>query len=278
MVAQPAMDCQFLFGGSNGRPWDENDWTASDDRVRGGKSISHMSVVRTTGTGTAASSNDCGSAISEHTKEQGKASETQAPRQQHQDNDNAHDGGLETTCTTAAKFSGNLDITALGGAGFASQRTTIFEGQGGALDLVGYDALVLKVVHHHANSIPECSSNDDAAAAAKEKVKKYTIVLKDTILPKRPDGREQSTISWESDFSLAGVEETETITLPFAEFKPTYRGKPVEDPEAKLDWGSIKRVSIMVRSFFGEQHGPFSLVISSVAARKPRSQTGCVIL
>ncbi|KAK4219835.1 hypothetical protein QBC37DRAFT_367441 [Rhypophila decipiens] len=199
-----------------------------------------MSVVVRTGTGTAASSNDCGSAISE----QGKASETQAPQQQHQDNYNDHDdGGLATTCTTAAKFSGNLDITALGGAGFASQRTTIFEGQGGALDLVGYDALVLKVVHHHTNSTPECSSNDDAAAAAKKKeAKKYTIVFKDTILPKRPDGREQSTISWESDFSLVAGVETETITLPFTEFKPTYRGKPVEDPEAKLDWGSIKRL------------------------------------
>ncbi|KAM7185977.1 NADH:ubiquinone oxidoreductase complex I intermediate-associated protein 30 [Rhypophila sp. PSN 637] len=224
------------------RPWDENDWTASDDRVRGGKSISRLSTQ---------------------------------PPQQHQDNDNDHDGGLATTCA-AAKFSGNLDITALGGAGFASQRTTIFEGQGAALDLVGSDALVLKVVHHaeDADSTPEYSN---VAAVAKEKVKKYTVVFKDTILPKRPDGREQSTISWESDFSLAGVE-TETITLPFTEFKPTYRGKPVEDPEAKLDWGSIKRVSIMVRSFFGEQHGPFSLVISSIAARKPRSQTGCVIL
>jgi hypothetical protein len=36
--------------------------------------------------------------------------------------------------------------------------------------------------------------------------KKYTLTLKDELLPKSPDGREQSTISWEYDFKPKVVE------------------------------------------------------------------------
>lgn len=170
------------------RKWDENDWTASDDRVRGGKSLSRLTV---------------------------------------------------DTETTSAKFSGTLDITALGGAGFASQRTTIFEGDD-PLDLRGYDALALRIVHGIAGG--------DGESENARLVKKYTVTLKDTILPKRPDGREQSTVSWEADFVSGDSPGKETtITLPFENFKPTYRGKPVEDGSAKLDWGGVRRVGFMVR-------------------------------
>ncbi|KAM7185709.1 putative complex I intermediate-associated protein 30 [Naviculisporaceae sp. PSN 640] len=220
----------YIFGGPNGRKWDEKDWTASDDRVRGGKSISHITMTKTPDTG-----------------------------------------------ITVAKFSGNLDITTLGGAGFASHRTTIFEGDDQPLDLKGFNALVLKIV---------CGTSGGDGESDRP-VRKYTVVLKDTILPKRPDGREQSTISWEADFNMVLEEDgsdtgkEKTITLPFEEFKPTYRGKPVEDGKAKLDWGGVKRVSLMVRSFFGDQYGPFSLVVSSIAARKTAEESGgwgcCVI-
>lgn len=34
--------------------------------------------------------------------------------------------------------------------------------------------------------------------------KKYTLVLKDTVLEKRPDGRETSSVNWEHDFTSNG--------------------------------------------------------------------------
>ncbi|KAJ5114247.1 complex I intermediate-associated protein 30-domain-containing protein [Penicillium alfredii] len=174
-----------LFGGP--REWAPNDWTASDDHVRGGSSHSIL-----------------------------------------------------TCCpdSSIASFHGNLDVTTLGGAGFASQRTT---GQQRLWDLSNYDGLELAV--NHADG------------------KLYTITLKNEILPKRPDGREQSTLSWEYDFRS---KTPQTILIRWDDFKPTYRGKKVRDTKP-LDPGNVKRVSIMIRSFFGEQQGEFSLEIVSLA-------------
>ena len=74
--------------------------------------------------------------------------------------------------------------------------------------------------------------------------KKYTINLKNDILPKRPDGRERSTVSWEFDFEGSEAD----IVIPWHEFRPTYRGKP--KPDAKpLDPKNILRISIMCRRF-----------------------------
>ncbi|KAL0934218.1 complex I intermediate-associated protein 30 [Colletotrichum truncatum] len=173
----------YLYGGDS--PWDSSLWTDSDDRVRGGKSQSHLHC--------------------------------ESPEK--------------------AQFFGHLDITTLGGAGFASQRTvgTL------RLDLRQYDGLVLKVL--------------------KSDSKKYTLTLKDEILPPREDGRDQSTISWEYDF----ISEAGEVTILWDNFKPTYRGKP--KPDAKpLDLSNIKRISFMMRSFFGEQQGDFNLTIAHLAA------------
>lgn len=148
-------------------PWDSSLWTDSDDRVRGGKSQSHLHC--------------------------------ESPER--------------------AEFFGNLDITALGGAGFASQRTlgTLH------LDLSQYDGLIVKVL--------KCDA------------KKYTLTIKDEILPPREDGRDQSTISWEYDFvSEAGGE----VKIMWDDLKPTYRGKPKPDTKP-LDVSSIKRISFMMR-------------------------------
>ncbi|KAI0022910.1 CIA30 family protein-like protein [Xylariomycetidae sp. FL0641] len=136
-----------------------------------------------------------------------------------------------------AFFHGDLDITALGGAGFASQRSP----DSSHWDLSNYASLRIKV------------KESDG--------KKYTLTLKDEILPKRPDGREQSTISWEYDFVGREAE----FDIPWSDFKPTYRGKA--KPDAKpLDRASIKRISIMMRSFFGEQQGPFKMELEYIAA------------
>ncbi|KAI1325039.1 NADH:ubiquinone oxidoreductase intermediate-associated protein 30 [Xylariaceae sp. FL0255] len=140
----------------------------------------------------------------------------------------------------AVNFHGDLDITTLGGAGFASQRSP----EKLEWDLSsGFEGLCLKVL------------DGDG--------KRYTLVIKDEILPKRPDGREQSTISWEYDFiGLKG-----DVRIAWDELKPTYRGKPT--PDAKpLDLANIKRISIMMRSFFGDQEGPFSIELGCIAAVK----------
>ncbi|KAH8432123.1 CIA30 family protein [Aspergillus melleus] len=140
--------------------------------------------------------------------------------------------------SNAARFHGHLDIHALGGAGFASQRTTGDK----SWDLTGNDGLELDV------------KQSDGI--------KYTITLKDTVLPKRPDGREQSTINWECDFCAP---DKGPFVMQWKDFRPTYRGKDKEDAPS-LDRSSIKRISIMMRSFFGTQEGDFSLEIASIAA------------
>ncbi|KAJ4415304.1 hypothetical protein N0V82_007403 [Gnomoniopsis sp. IMI 355080] len=191
----------YLFGGD--KSWDASLFTASDDRVRGGKSQSYLTV------------SDTGS---------------------------------------QATFSGTLDIKTLGGAGFASQRTI---DDAPSWNLAAYSSLVLHV--------------------ARADGKKYTITLKDEVLPKRPDGREQSTVSWEYDFVVEAGESADgstKVTIPFKDFEPTYRGKPKPDT-APLDLKNVKRVSFMMRSFFGTQEGEFSIVFNSVSVEgKDQSSQG----
>ncbi|TVY80310.1 Uncharacterized protein LSUE1_G005869 [Lachnellula suecica] len=120
-----------------------------------------------------------------------------------------------------AIFRGNLDIDTLGGAGFASQRTT---GENRTWDLSGYDGLLLNIV--------------------KADGKKYTLTLKDELLPQRSDGREQSTISWEYDFTptTGGAK----VLAKWSDFNATYRGRDKPDAEP-LDLKSVKRISLMMR-------------------------------
>jgi hypothetical protein len=169
-----------------------------------------------------------------------------------------------TDDTSKAIFHGNLDITALGGAGFASQRTADTQ----SWDLSAYDALLVGL------------GQSDA--------KRYTLTLKDKVLPKRPDGREQSTVSWEYDFTTTHQGPHEQLRIAFGDLKPTYRGKSKPDA-TPLDLKNVKRISVMMRrsvspngashspracvginptigSFFGDQQGPFRLEIEYIAA------------
>lgn len=138
--------------------------------------------------------------------------------------------------TNKAVFRGTLDITALGGAGFASQRTvdrTEEGGQPSSWDVSAYDGLRLKVLREGGDG------------------KTYTLTLKDEVLPKRPDGRDQSTVSWEYDFVSptsgdGGGPGDQVLYVPWSDFKPTYRGKPKPDaPE--LDLAHVRRISLMMR-------------------------------
>lgn len=139
-----------------------------------------------------------------------------------------------------------MDIKTLGGAGFASQRTS---GEDQSWNLSKYDGIELCI--------------------AKADEKRYTFIIKDQLLPQREDGREQSTVSFEYDFTVTFKEDCEDkstkIFIPWSSFKPTYRGKPKDDAP-KLNKKKIKRLSLMNRSFFGDQEGSFSLLVKSISA------------
>ncbi|PMD22892.1 NADH:ubiquinone oxidoreductase complex I intermediate-associated protein 30 [Hyaloscypha hepaticicola] len=148
----------------------------------------------------------------------------------------------ELTCEPSspiAIFHGNLDTKTLGGAGFASQRTT---GEDRDWDFSDYDGITLDI------------KQSDG--------KKYTLILKDELLPKSPNGREQSTVSWEYDFK--GDNEGGKVFVHWNEFKPTYRGREKEDAKP-LDLKHVKRLSLMMRSFFGSQEGDFSLSLTAIS-------------
>lgn len=128
---------------------------------------------------------------------------------------------------SVARFHGQLDIETLGGAGFASQRTT---GDDRKWQLADYEGIELVITEADA--------------------KQYTLILKDELLPPDPaTGREQSTVSYEYDFHVA-VEpiagQTASIYVAWNDLKPTYRGKEKKDAPP-LNLGSIKRLSLMMR-------------------------------
>lgn len=82
--------------------------------------------------------------------------------------------------------------------------------------------------------------------------KRYTFILKDSLLPPDPgNGREQSTISYEYDFTISPSttrDEATTIFIAWKDFRATYRGKDKKEAP-NLDRKKIKRVSLMQRRF-----------------------------
>ncbi|KAI0429100.1 NADH:ubiquinone oxidoreductase intermediate-associated protein 30 [Xylaria sp. FL1042] len=192
----------YLFGGSTS--WHAQSWVVSDDRVRGGRSRSHLECASAC-TSTSASAHGSES-------EEGKA---------------------------AVRFHGVLDTTALGGAGFASQRSPPSPSR--RWDLSSSHGLRLRI--READGM------------------RYTLVVKDTVSAERVDGRLQSTVSWEYDFEGRAGE----LCVCWGDFGATYRGRPKPDAEP-LDLADVRSVSIMVRSFFGQQEGPFNLELEHIAA------------
>jgi hypothetical protein len=155
----------------------------------------------------------------------------------------------ELTCdpsSPTAIFHGNLDTKTLGGAGFASQRTT---GEDRDWDLSSYEGITLDI--------------------KKSDGKKYTLILKDELLPKSPNGREQSTISWEYDFKED--KDGGKVFVHWHDFKPTYRGR--EKKGAKpLDLKHVKRISLMMRRYAGRLH--FCIArLTLTASSAPKKET-----
>jgi Complex I intermediate-associated protein 30 (CIA30) len=146
---------------------------------------------------------------------------------------------------TTAHFHGTLDIKTLGGAGFASQRTTTTTQ---TWDLSAYSGINLVI------------GNGDE--------KTYTFILKDSLPATYYDEekgreREEATVSWEVDFKVpkserasegdeVGEEEgigkrKETVVfIPWKEFRPTYRGKEKKDAKP-IDLKGVRRMSVMMR-------------------------------
>ena len=157
-------------------------------------------------------------------------------------------GGSSTSHLTAlphnsALFSGHLDTSTLGGAGFASQFSPIdaansdsqTQEKNESWDLSAYSGIELEI--------------------GKVDEKMYTFILKDEEqAEKREDGREKSGVSWEVEFRAgdsakeAGNEETTKIWIPWSDFKATYRGKEKKDA-GSLRTGQIRRVGLMMRRF-----------------------------
>jgi hypothetical protein len=142
-----------------------------------------------------------------------------------------------------AVFHGNLDTKTLGGAGFASQRTT---GEDRNWDLSSYAGIALDI--------------------QKSDGKKYTLILKDELLPKSPNGREQSTVSWEYDFK--GDSDGGKVFVHWSDLKQTYRGREKKDVKP-LDLKHVKRISLMMRRYVGCFHFcTFSLMRTASSARR----------
>ncbi|KAL7273464.1 hypothetical protein RUND412_003682 [Rhizina undulata] len=149
---------------------------------------------------------------------------------------------------TVAIFQGAIDPDALGGAGFASQRTidddTVW-------DLNEYDGVEIVV---NTGNYPQ---------------KTFTIVLKNDIPGKDTHEKDRSTISYEYSFQPLPnhPQDGEKFIVKWEDFRPMYRGREKKGA-AKLDVGMIRRWSLMARSFFGKQNGPFQITVVSIAAVK----------
>jgi hypothetical protein len=147
-------------------------------------------------------------------------------------------------------FSGFLDTTTLGGAGFASQAYSKDQrGFPGAP--IGKEKYAgLRLVLASAPS-PNERSGKEQAGGGKGPVCRYVINLKPSIASTRPDGRKESTTVYEFSFEAPPSAKDGEISV-FAEwnrFKATYRGRPATDAEP-LDPSQVKEWSIMARSNF----------------------------
>ena len=166
-----------------------------------------------------------------------------------------------------ARFYGTLDITTLGGAGFASQfspspplssaspTSSSPVEQDGHWNLTAYPGITLAY-----------SGGDN---------KTYTLVLKDsTPVPpsladpaSRTDGRQKAGVSWEANFTAATGVEERRVFFPWKDFEPTFRGRPVVVGDGEgVERGEVRKVGLMMRSGFGAQEGGFGVVVSWISA------------
>ncbi|KAM0787178.1 hypothetical protein ACM66B_006425 [Microbotryomycetes sp. NB124-2] len=130
-------------------------------------------------------------------------------------NDTVRGGNSSSSWTTdernTAKFEGELDITALGGAGFASQCATFdkpIKIEQGAL---GLELKLVNKVHR---------------SGEKHEPHTFTLVLKNERAQHRPDGRRESVLSYEFSFTRSDSSNGQAVFASWTDFKATYRGRP----------------------------------------------------
>ncbi|KAL8910848.1 MAG: hypothetical protein Q9171_003886 [Xanthocarpia ochracea] len=174
---------------------------------------------------------------------------------------------LSVLPSNCALFEGHLDIETLGGAGFASQfQSAAPDNQGfnspndSVWDLSAYQGIEVDLGAGDGNL--------------------YTLILKDEeSQDKRDDGREKAGISWEADFRASkgfegriGEEVVgNKVWIPWYILKPTYRGMEKGDG-GSIKTSQIRRIGLMMRSFFGTQQGDFRLELRSIMARHHSSE------
>lgn len=236
----------LLFGqpGSNARrEWTVSDFVNVDDTVRGGSSSSKMEIVQGDNPPPLPSSTTTSpptkKKVEKYNEILGERSST-SPQ-----NDDA--GSID--------FSGFLDTTTLGGAGFASQAYShplpgdpITNDRFAGLRLSGRRLQPL-------DNQPKISisTKEKYPGGGEGPVTSFILNLKTETPKKRPDGRRESqlTYEWQIDLSSYAIDGGAfDVEAAWNDFKPTYRGRPVEDAP-KLDSSKVKEWSIMARSDFG---------------------------
>ena len=143
-------------------------------------------------------------------------------------------------------------------------------------DLSSYDGLELLVV---VGDIPPKEGGGLTPAAAPRMDRVYTLLLKDRITPGEPDSGREISWQWnftprtpgaspspspsgeEGPFSTTGADTdryrdrdrvpspstTQRFTAYWSDFKPFYRGRPVDEHDSRLNTKTIRRFSIMIR-------------------------------
>jgi hypothetical protein len=134
----------------------------------------------------------------------------------------------------SAIFSGNLDISTLGGAGFASQRTEI------AQTKLAFTTVRLEVV-------PGDFSDD----------KTYALNLYPSL------GNDPNASNLEYKFLFRVTKGDAVINIKREDFKAYYRGRPVTDKPQEIG-SEVQAVSVMCASLFGKQSGTFTLQLRSI--------------
>jgi hypothetical protein len=228
-------------------PFHFDRWRAVDDRVRGGSSISHFDSVDVSLDGEDAY-------INPSTE---KVSNQQGARFW------GNLGELSMISDLSCPSLTLVDISTLGGAGFASQ-THLFGPAPLQLSRVEYEGLRLSV-------LPD-------EHASKSSPSNFTLILKNTIRtkppkePKLPPQPEPAVLSYEVSFPRPSAwdlkhKQATQVDFAWSDFKPHYRGREVPRDDEKwkpLDTEAIYEISFMCRSGFGKQEGDFGVVIAGL--------------
>ncbi|WAR60722.1 hypothetical protein PtB15_9B661 [Puccinia triticina] len=155
--------------------------------------------------------------------------------------------------TQGVVFEGLLDAQTLGGAGFAS--------------VVFTHPIALPRPHTLSAFLLDVDPLDPAAPG----VHTFTLAVRDT--PRSSAGPQ---LIFQADFSIlpsdppaadAKLDQLLTVRIPFAALQPTLRGRPAPPNHKPFDPANLAQISLMARSFFGSQAGPFLLHVRRLAVQ-----------